>query len=66
MKNLKEKTNNHLNKRKRQVVAFSKKVWEILKRPEMAVLPGQLAFFLILSFSRFMISSVILSLSKWK
>ena len=49
MKNLKEKTNNHLNKRKRQVVAFSKKVWEILKRPEMAVLPGQLAFFLILS-----------------
>lgn len=49
MKNLKEKTNNHLNKRKRQVVAFIKKVWEILKRPEMAVLPGQLAFFLILS-----------------
>ena len=29
--------------------AFIKKVWEILNRPEMAILPGQLAFFLILS-----------------
>ena len=25
--------------------AFIKKVWEILNRPEMAILPGQLAFF---------------------
>lgn len=49
MKNLKQKTNDHLSKRKRQTVAFFKKVWEILNRPEMAVLPGQLAFFLILS-----------------
>ncbi len=49
LKNLKEKANNHFNKRKKQVVVFSKKVWEILNRPEMAVLPGQLAFFLILS-----------------
>ena len=49
MKKLKTKTNNHFNKRKRQTIAFFKKVWEILKRPEMSVLPGQLAFFLILS-----------------
>lgn len=33
-----------------QFKIFLKKVFEILMRPEMAVLPGQLAFFLILSF----------------
>ena len=33
-----------------QFKAFLKKVVEILNRPEMAVLPGQLAFFLFLSF----------------
>ena len=49
MKNLKTKTSNHIAKRKLQTVAFFKKVWEILNRPQMAVLPGQLAFFLILS-----------------
>lgn len=49
MKNLKQKASNHLYKRKKQTIAFFKKVWEILNRPEMAVLPGQLAFFLILS-----------------
>lgn len=40
---------NKIEKRKLQTKAFFKKVWEILKRPEMFVLPGQLAFFLILS-----------------
>ncbi len=49
MKNLKQKVSKHLFKRKKQTIAFFKKVWEILNRPEMAVLPGQLAFFLILS-----------------
>ncbi len=49
MKNLMEKTSSHFKRRKKQAVAFFKKVWEILNRPEMAVLPGQLAFFLILS-----------------
>ena len=29
--------------------AFIKKVWEILNKPEMVILPGQLAFFLVLS-----------------
>lgn len=33
-----------------QLKIFLKKVIEILNRPEMAVLPGQLAFFIILSF----------------
>ena len=50
MKNLIMKIKNYLIKRKKLVVAILKKVWEILNRPEMAVLPGQLAFFLILSF----------------
>ena len=28
---------------------FIKKLWKVLNRPEMVLLPGQLAFFLILS-----------------
>lgn len=49
MKKLATKTKNHFLKRKGQTKYFFKKVWEILNRPEMVVLPGQLAFFLILS-----------------
>jgi len=49
MSDLTKKTKFHLNKRKNQTKYFFKKVWEILNRPEMIVLPGQLAFFLILS-----------------
>ena len=36
-------------KRKRQIKKFFKDFWEVLWKPEMAVLPGQLAFFTILS-----------------
>lgn len=49
MKKAITKTKNHFLKRKGQTKYFFKKVWEILNRPEMIVLPGQLAFFLILS-----------------
>ncbi len=49
MKNQKNKTSATIKKRKLQTKAFFKKVWEILRRPQMSVLPGQLAFFLILS-----------------
>ncbi len=49
MKNLKQKANYKFKKSKVQSKAFFKKVWEILQRPEMAIMPGQLAFFLILS-----------------
>ena len=47
---MKRKTKEHVDKRIYQTKEFFKRVWEILNRPEMAVLPGQLAFFLILSF----------------
>ena len=33
----------------RQVKTFLKKVYEIIKRPEMRILPGQLAFFIVVS-----------------
>lgn len=46
---MKNKASMKIKKRKLQTKAFFKKVWEILNRPEMYVLPGQLAFFLILS-----------------
>ncbi len=49
MKNLKKKASNYISLKKDQAKAFFKKIWEILSWPEMAVLPGQLAFFLILS-----------------
>ena len=49
MKKMRAKTKYHLKKRFAQLKLFLKKVWEILNRPEMAYLPGQLAFFLILS-----------------
>ena len=49
MKNLKQKANYKFKKGKAKSKAFLKKVWQILQRPEMAILPGQLAFFLILS-----------------
>ena len=34
---------------KKYVIDFFSKVWEIIKKPEMKVLPGQLAFFVIIS-----------------
>ena len=36
-------------KRINNIKSFLKNVWDILKKPQMAILPGQLAFFLILS-----------------
>ena len=39
-----------LNKNKRSLNSFLKKVWEIMLRPDMYYLPGQLAFSVILSF----------------
>jgi len=50
MKKLKKKTKDHINKRRKQIIHFFKNVWEILNRPEMSILPGQLAFHMILSF----------------
>ena len=38
-----------LNKNSQYVKDFFGKVWEIINKPEMMVLPGQLAFFMILS-----------------
>ncbi len=49
MRKMKMKTKEHLNKSITQTKDFFKRVWNILKKPEMAILPGQLAFFLILS-----------------
>ena len=49
MENMKVKTKNHFQKRYNQFKKFIKRVWEILRTHEMAILPGQLAFFLILS-----------------
>ena len=46
---MKKKTKEHFNKRIKQTKDFFNDVWDILKKPQMAVLPGQLAFFLILS-----------------
>ena len=39
-----------LNKNKKYLKEFFKKVWEIIRRPEMNFLPGQLAFSVLLSF----------------
>ena len=39
-----------LNKNKKYVKSFLTKVFEIMKRPEMKVLPGHLAFSILLSF----------------
>ena len=38
-----------MNRVKERISTFFKKLLEVLKRPDMALLPGQLAFFLILS-----------------
>ena len=42
-------TSSHLKKSKRQAKKFVKDVWDIFWQPQMAILPGQLAFFVILS-----------------
>lgn len=49
MKNQKMRVSKYLSIKKEQAKIFWKKIWEILNWPEMGVLPGQLAFFLILS-----------------
>lgn len=36
-------------KTKENLINYAKKIWEIILKPEMSILPGQLAFFLILS-----------------
>ena len=38
-----------MNNLKKKFIVFIRKFWKVLNRPEMVLLPGQLAFFLILS-----------------
>lgn len=41
---------NYLSKKtKDNLINYFKKIWEIIKKPEMGILPGQLAFFILLS-----------------
>ena len=46
---MKKKVNTIIEKRKTNITKFLKDVWVILNKPYMMALPGQIAFFLILS-----------------
>lgn len=43
------KSNKFVNKAKSRFKKYSSAIWSIIKKPEMAILPGQLAFFILLS-----------------
>ena len=47
-----------LNKNKKYLKDFFSKVWEIMLRPEMKFLPGQLAFSILLSFFINLVGSI--------
>lgn len=44
-----KKINYNLKKTRDSLINYFKKIWEIIKKPEMGILPGQLAFFMLLS-----------------
>lgn len=44
-----KRINRFSRKTKEKIMVYFHKIWEIIKKPEMGILPGQLAFFMILS-----------------